>query len=281
MIKTQPLKSGVLMVASTAKYLEQAKFCFDSLKASNPELPTSLMTFDSQAAKGIGFDLIIEPSPDEELKKYYQDCGRMSSLKTWFLTAKSRLPYELTLYLDIDTFVNSSLAGLFEQFDSSGAAIGYGLNPGVSWKRQEDGSLRPMGLITPVERDNYCANAGILLLRDCVYTYTALDRLRKRYIELSDLFYHKGTDVVNDQSTWREVLSGLAQDQLFIFDSLVYNATPFVWKYIFENGGFDDIAIFHGHSLFNKRHLPIHSILDDDWIKQFPLLEPDEQADPA
>lgn len=260
------------MAASTSKYMDQAAFCLASLKDHNPDLPVALMSFDTQAASELPADLLIKPSEDMEFIKYYKEAGRMSSLKTWFLTSKMRLPYEITMYLDIDTFVRRPLGSLFEEFDKSGAYIGYGLNPDVSWQRQDDYSLRPTGLIAPVAQDSHSMNAGILLFRDCPNVYDLFNKLRNRYLELSDAYYSYGTDFVNDQSTMKDVLSGVAKEEIYIFDSLIYNATPFVWKYLAEKGIFENVAIFHGHDLYQKKHLPVESILDENWINNFPYL---------
>jgi hypothetical protein len=91
-------QNGVLWVASNMRYVEEAILANEKLNQTNPDLPTALVTSESDPG---GFDYCIQAN-----------LGRQSYGDK--ITGMQLSPFNNTLFLDTDCYVLSDVSNIFE-----------------------------------------------------------------------------------------------------------------------------------------------------------------------
>jgi hypothetical protein len=219
---------GFLYTAFGERYLQEARISARSVKRHHPDTLVCLVT-DLHLEPDGEFDVIqpITPASDSEIFAPLDTGAYYRKIEQF-----GRSPFDLTVYLDSDTFVTAPLDGLFDLLLRFDLLVTLDGNAEVNYAFEQTDEP-----FTRIPKAFGCFNAGVLAYRKSPQTLDFFQQWSRNYQQ------HVQRHTVNDQPAFR----------LTLFESsLRYHILPvtfnwFSWiPYFIPSGG--RIMIMHGRN---------------------------------
>lgn len=175
------MDKGVVYLASGTDYVDQAKHSAESVKQHNPDLHITLFT-DEYTNVNV-FDNITQ------INRPIQDMGDS-------ILSDSHFPYELNLYLDVDTFVSGSLSSLFKLLEKYDIAVSHNAG-GKGWNKTV---YNNMNFEIPACFPEF--NSGVIAYRDSDSVRELFSKWNKFYEDIS----YESVDYLTNQPALRLAL---------------------------------------------------------------------------
>ena len=210
-------KGVIYIVAGGNLYLDEAKKSAESLKNKNPNLSTSLIA-DKKIDENAVFD------------NYIYMPNTYKSEKLFKINGFNKSPYDVTLFLDSDTYICSQLEDLFRLVEKYDLAIAHAPVRNVS------SSITALNWYGDQNiPDSYPEfNTGVILFRKNQKTTNLFDRWNDIYLK----YLSETNTNLPDQASFRDAIYGS--------NLLVSTLTPeYNCRYIFPTYVHGEIKILH------------------------------------
>ena len=219
---------GFLYTAFGAAYVEEARVSARSVRQVNPEAKICIVT-DEPVIAGEEFDMVLPITPPGEVETFARlDSGAYYRKIDQF----ARSPFDRTIYLDSDTYVTGSLAGLFDLLDRYEMLVTHDGNAEANYRFEQTETP-----FTSIPKEFGCINTGVLAYRNGGRAQAFFTRWKENHV------LHVQHRTVNDQPAMRLTL--FESDLRYHILPITYNWFSWIPCFI-PSGG--KVVVIHGRN---------------------------------
>ena len=226
---------GIIICAGgKSMYIDEARFAARSVRSHMPHLPIALFT-DQVIRKGREFDYVFQSNDYDHPQKLKMH-GMLNS------------PFERTLYLDSDTLTKGDFSELFQFLDFYDIGVTHRV------KCQWPPNATPV-FLDYVDRD--CIQGGFLLFKKSAAARAFIQDWADEFFQTPSHLIRPGTEF-GDQIVMNRVWKKHIQNPNFkalLIPNKIYNARPWMWNQLKEDGIWSQTKILHAHGLNTPAHI--------------------------
>lgn len=241
---------GVAYFAFGEAALNEANLSVESLRSSNPGLPSAVFTDLPDRAR---HDIVHRFSPQEEhdIRHFFIETKRMPSIKVRFLMSS---PFDRTAVLDADTYVKGDISEMFDVLDDHDLAL---TNMPEIEQVVVEGKDRPVHAALKALTRPGALSCAVFSFRKSPAMVALAQAWWTRFVESTagDMRHTGNWGAVGGGINEQAILQHMMKDGTFgrcgvqrtILPNTRFNAGMTMWLRLRREGLWEDCRILHSH----------------------------------